>query len=177
MKKLLKKGGFTLVEMLAALMILVLLVVGMDAGISAANLAYTRSVFESNSAALAGILNTAMGDILRYSEDVRVPTAQEAPQDPPAVVFTNYDYGVRNGYFSIPDSQPDAPATLQIRNLQNDRAAELINTGAYPDLQISDFQISYDPAGRYFSISYQISHVRHSSWTRDISCAVRLLNP
>ncbi len=71
-KKLQSKAGMTLIEILAALLILVFLVLGMGVGMDAGSRIYREAVFQSESASLAGILNTSLGDILRYSSEVKI---------------------------------------------------------------------------------------------------------
>ena len=77
MKKLTSKGGFTLIEMLATLLILVFLVLGIGTGMDSALRIYDEARFESNSAAMANIVNTSLGDILRYSENLTTPGDEE----------------------------------------------------------------------------------------------------
>ena len=72
MKKYFNRSGFTLIEVMTALLITVMLVVAMGTSMSAGMRIYKDATFESDSASMAGILNTALGDILRYSEDVKV---------------------------------------------------------------------------------------------------------
>ena len=191
MKKLKQKLGFTLIEMMAALLILVLMVVGMDAGMSAATRAYSDANFEAASGSLAGILNTAVGDILRYSEDVIVKTAPDRFVDADGTildkvdfVFTNYEYGVRNAYFyTTVHADGSSSGTLQIKNLQNSTVAELVNTGSYPGLEISNFVITYhppvpdSPEGAYFDITYDILDTEKPDRIRSIQCVVRRMNP
>lgn len=189
MKKLRSKAGVTLIEMLTAVLVLVLLVVGMDATMDLASKAYTQSIFQSNSAALAGILNTAMGDILRYSEDVYTdadfPEGTENPLSGTGApfVFTNYEYGVKDGYF-YPEELNDGSNRfiLEIRNLRDEPSLSLVNSGAYPRLKVSEFEISYHAADStqepsYFAISYRITDIRSEDMTREVSHTVRRLNP
>lgn len=186
MKKLKNTRGFTLVESLAALMVLVLLVVGMDSGMKAATRAYTQSIFESNSAALSGILNTAMGDILRYSEDVTTESTENltVPADP-GFVFTNYEYGVKNAY--LQPAPQENRVVLKVISLEaGTPAVELVNTGAYPRLTLKDFRISYHKptasggqgtAGTgYYEISYTVQDVKRAELSREVKFSVRQLN-
>ena len=195
MKKLKNKGGFTLIEMMCALLILVLLVMGMGVGMEAGGRIYREAVFESESATLAGILNTSLGDILRYSIDVRETTATDkqkygndvgiphASDSSKYYVFTSLDYGIQDAYFCIPPhiSGKDM-GPVQMKNLRNPKVVELVNTGAYPDLAVSDFSITFSPRqapgveGGYFEISYIIYRGSDTTKTRTVQSIVRVMN-
>lgn len=203
MKKCFNRSGFTLIEIMAALLITVLLVVAMGTSMTAGMRIYKDASFESDSASMAGILNTALGDILRYSEDVKVnqgtasnPQAgfidsdgQYIVREQVAFVFTNVEYGIRDAYFYIPTaSGSKTEGILQMKNLKNSNIVELVNTGAYPDLMITDFEITYvEPGavdasgnilrGGYFDISYDIFSKSDDQKTRSVSTVVRLMNP
>lgn len=197
MKKLRNKKGVTLLEMLAVIGILVILVVGMGSTMDAGADIYQEAIFESDSATLAGILNTAMGDILRYSRDVRI---NEGSLDNPEMgfvtsdgtfllpqtvgfVFSNWEYGVLDAYFYTPIHEDGtSKGVLQMRNLRNANVVELVNTGAYPDLVISNLKVIYTPAdteglrGGYFKISYTIYSEKNSDFQREVETVVRLMN-
>lgn len=195
MNKNRKNGGFTLIEMLCALLILVFLVIGMGTGMNAGARIYRDATFEAESATLQGIVNTSLGDILRYSINIRPVTAAEKqekgsdigiPQatDPSIrYVFTSLDYGIQDAYFYIPPHVSGGnKGPVQMKNLRNAIPVELVNTGAYPDLVISEFEISYSPRiapgieGGYFEITYKISSETDSTKTRSVETIVRVLN-
>ena len=195
MKKLKNCAGFSLLEMLAAVGILVILVVGMQAGITAGVREYGDAVFESNACALADIMDTTLGDILRYSEDIELNPHLENPKVPgfqdsygniltPDQVrfeFCNYEYGIRNGYFWDGSSE----GCVQIKDLQNNPIREVVNTGAYPDLRIEIDEITFyppDPGTKapenYFHVHYKIFDTKKDTRApKDIEYTVRRLNP
>lgn len=191
MKKLKNKAGFTLIELLVSLAIMVILVMGIGTGMDAGARVYKDSVFQSDSSSLEGILNTTLGDLLRYSENVIKNTGDPIPENkgnplPSNIdfIFTSFDFGVKNAYF------PDIDNTVKLRALHNFPGAktevDLINTGAYPDLKITNFKATYFPLfvddpdnkhGGYFEITYTIQSVQDAKLKRNVEYVVRLMNP
>lgn len=200
MKKLKSKSGFTLIEMVTAMAILVFLIIGMGATMDAGAQIYHEAIFEADSATLADILNTSLGDILRYSKDVKVNGVYDGDKNGtpdtfhssdgavvlPAQVgffFSNREYGVTDGYFYTPlHADGSSKGVLQIRTLSKADIMDLVNTGAYPDLVITNFVITYIPAGTdgerggYFTISYDIFSEKNTDFTRHVDTVVRLMN-
>lgn len=193
MKKLKNNAGFSLIEMLAAVAILVILVVGMESGLNAGTKAYSDSLFESNSGALSGILNTALGDILRYSEDIAVnpglsgevgaPEGFEdahgsfIPPEKAGFAFTNYEYGVRAAYFEPRVTRDESPRIiLALKNLDDTKEKELVNTGAYPNLEVDNFNANYDEEKGCFYITYDICDTEVEGRKRSVEYTVRLMN-
>lgn len=199
MKKLKKNAGFTLVEMLAVVLILVILTMGMGKTMDAGVQIYRDATFEADSATLSGILNTALGDILRYSTEIRIneataanPTAAGGFRDSTGTillkedvgfVFTNYEYGIRDAYFYTQVfADNTSKGALQMRNLKNADIVELVNTGAYPDLAVTNFVITYveegaeGKRGGYFEITYDIVSESHDNLKRNVTTYIRLMN-
>lgn len=185
MKKSRRNSGFSLIELLCALLILVILVIGIGVSMDAGVGIYRDATFEAESATLAGILNTSLGDILRYSIDVRETTPEEKVEYGSNVefVFTSMDYGIQDAYFYIPPHMSGGTmGPVQMKNMRNPAVVELVNTGAYPDLVVSNFEIEYSPRedagvkGGYFEISYLISSETDAAKTRSVETIVRLMN-
>lgn len=190
MKKLKNQSGFTLIELLVALVILICLVIGIGVGMDAGSRIYSDAIFEADSANLAGILNTAVGDILRYSEGVQENTDKledsvggYVMKDTAPFVFTSYDYGIQNAYFVTNSTT----GVVQLKNLNNEHTVELINTGAYPDLMIKDFKVTYEKAvkdattgavtsGGYFIATYEIHSTTDTDKVRNVEYIVRRMN-
>ena len=185
MKKTRRNSGFSLIELLCALLILVILVIGIGVSMDAGVGIYRDATFEAESATLAGILNTSIGDILRYSIDVRETTQEEKAEHGSDVkfVFTSTDYGIQDAYFYIPPHMSGGTmGPVQMKNLRNPAVVELVNTGAYPDLVVSDFEITYTARqgtgveGGYFEITYLITSETDETKTRSVETIVRLMN-
>lgn len=202
MKKLRNKSGFTLVEMLAVVLILVILTMGIGKTMDAGMQIYRDATFESDSGSLAGILNTSLGDILRYSTEIRVNEGTAADptkgfqdssgtyliKDDVGFVFTNYEYGIRDAYFYTQVlADNTSKGVLQMRNLKNADIVELVNTGAYPNLAVTNFVITYVPEGTvdnngntlrggYFEVSYRIISDSNDQLKREVKTVIRLMN-
>lgn len=195
MNKKRANGGFSLIEMLCALLILVLLTMGIGVSMDAGVNIYRDATFEAESATLSGILNTSLGDILRYCIDIDLVSPEEALEhgsdagiphisDPSKrYVFTSLDYGIQDAYFYIPPHLSGGNmGPVQLKNLKNGNVVELVNTGAYPDLVVTDFQIHFSPRiapgieGGYFEISYTIYSTTDSTKTRNVETIVRVMN-
>lgn len=192
MNKLRKKCGMTLMEMLASLLVLTLLVTAMGTGMDSAGRIYREAAFASDSAALATIVNTALGDVLRYAEDIRVPEAVDAAGNPVdeavGFVFSNQDYGLRDVYFQTKTGDDDTGGILTLRSLRLEAGSRsiqetaLVNSGAYPNLEITNFTASYvapgyaGKRGGYFTITYTIRNCTEPSQSREEKTVVRLLN-
>ncbi len=184
MEKKRSNAGFTLIEMMCALLVMVLLVMGMGVGMDAGSRIYRDATFEADSATLAGILNTSLGDILRYSTRVHYATEEEQAkidEFSPGVdfLFTSLDYGIQDAFFHAPIH---STGVLEMRTTRNSNSVELINSGAYPDLMISNFEISYDERvapgifGGHFEIEYDILSKSNTEKVRHVETIVRLMN-
>lgn len=191
MEKLKSKEGFSLIEMVVALLILVMIIVSMDTVMDSSLRVYNDATFEADSASMAGIVNTNIGDILRYADYIKTNEdgvfvgADGGQLTNIEFVFTSYDYGVQDAYFYLtPDENNGASGALQMRSLKNAGTVDLVNTGAYPNLAITDFHVVFTPvkdgAGNittgYFEVTYKIFDVNNPDKIKDESCVVRLMN-
>lgn len=199
MKKLKSKAGMTLMEIMVSLLIMTLLVVGMGTGMTTGMRVYNDAAFEAESASLAGILNTALGDVLRYAEVQTIgDPIENGGNITQSFVFTNLEYGVRDVYFVTSASEEGGQAFLKLKS-SSGAETDLINTGAYPDLSIQDFSIQYCPPaspgtsvtytltfgdgtsistteGGFFHISYDVVSLSDTDKTHHAETIVRLMN-
>ena len=162
-------GGFTLIEMLVAVIVIVLLVIGIGTGIRAAIRAYNESIFESECGTLSDILNTTVGDALRYSENVQV--------DGDGFTFTNYDYNVKNAVFTL-DENGHIVITFTDAD-GNTVTVPAVNDGAYADgITVTALNIvakeTGEPGAYYFDVSYTLTNA--SGLTHDYTMRVRQAN-
>lgn len=172
MKKCKEKSGLTLIETLVAVAVLVFLILGIDMVMNGALGSYRESIFQSDSAILSGIINSAIGNELLISDEVHAPSSE----DPVEAKF------ILHNAEQITDSWEDdeyyhlivqGRTDCYIRLNENGRLElvflkegedpqGLVTTGAYPDLKISAFNAEYvteeeDPQkGGYVHVTYTI---------------------
>ena len=168
-KKLKNKAGMSLMEVMVALLVMVLLVVGMGTGMDAGMRVYGDATFEANGATLAGYLNTALTDVLRYAQDIKT--------DGEKITFTNLELGLRNAYIA-----PDANGILFINSADGDDGFDskaLVSSGAYAKLIIKNdsFNLSYheDTRGGYFLAEFIIASADRKE-REPTQVVVRLMN-
>lgn len=184
MKRCRTNGGFTMIELLVSVVIMVFLLIGMGVGMDSGGKVYRDASFETDSAMLAETLNNSIGDILRYSRDVRknegifqdahgnILTRGKVP-----FLFTNVEYGVQDAYLCLQDN------VFEICDLKGSESVELVNAGAYPNLSVKDFKLTYvspeeDTAGNtgYAEVSYVIQSLSNPSLSKQISTVIRFMN-
>lgn len=167
MKKLKSTGGFTLMEVLASMLILTFLVIGMGPGMKTAMTVYRESTFQSSSTALIGAMNTTLGDVLRFAEDVEV--AEDG-----TFTFTNVEYGLRNGRFLQwdDDTGPDVVTVID----HNGEERLLLPEGAYPNMEISEFSIRYNADTDLVEVNYTIESTVAIGMKREAACTIAFIN-
>ena len=203
MKKLKNKAGFTLMEMLVSIFVLVLLVMGIGTSMDSGLQVYKTSNLNANSGILADIINTSLDDLLRYAEvqvvDSTKPTYDAEGTNGVGFLFTSRDFGMVGAQFVL-----DADGILKIKGrapsptLDNPSPTapvmELVNGGSYSDLKITQFSITYVPKGStmtvtrtdgrvynsteggFFFVDYEIQNQLDKTQVRSVQTVVRLLN-
>lgn len=122
-----KCEGMTLMEVLAALLVLTLLVAAMGTSLDLMGRAETAARFASESDALAAVLQTTLQDVLGFAEAVD------------GEMISNREYGIVNGTLCIRDGK------LCVREAE---PRPLTGAGIYGDLSLSNLQIQYIPPGQ-----------------------------
>lgn len=153
MRKLKNKKGFTLVEMLACVVTLVILCMIITTGSNLATMSMNESLFESESQMLESTLDLCIGDILRHATDIEV-TAE-------GITFTNDAYYIDEGSFAIDtsDSGMTGAGYLMCTSKLDGTSKGLLvaNKGIYVrNMYVKSFELSYDAQKQVFSGSYVI---------------------
>ena len=146
MHKLRCKRGFTVVELLAALLIVVLLGMVIAAGISVGTQVYRDSIFLSESDILKSTINITLSDVLRYA------TVVETDGDGNVLTFNSANYNISGGGMELSEE-----GHLVYYEYAGDTAHELVNRGAYTTLTLTGFSVTYDATTGVFSGSYTIA--------------------
>lgn len=197
MKKLKNKAGFTLMEMLVSIFVLVLLVMGIGTSMDSGLQVYKTSNLNANSGILVDIINTSLDDLLRYAEvqvvDSTKPTYDAKGAEGIGFLFTSRDFGMIGARFVLEDG------ILKMQGRAGEdgtlpAAVELVNNGSYSDLKITYFTITYVPKGStmtvtrtdgrkynsteggFFFVDYKIENQLDKMQVRSVQTVVRLLN-
>lgn len=197
MKKLKNKAGFTLMEMLVSIFVLVLLVMGIGTSMDSGLQVYKTSNLNANSGILADIINTSLDDLLRYAEvqvvDSTKPTYDAKAAEGIGFLFTSRDFGMIGARFVLEDG------ILKMQGRAGEdgtlpAAVELVNGGSYSDLKVTEFSITYVPKGStmkvtwtdgheynsteggFFFVDYDIQNQLDKTQVRSVQTVVRLLN-
>ncbi len=197
MKKLNNKAGFTLMEMLVSIFVLVLLVMGIGTSMDSGLQVYKTSNLNANSGILADIINTSLDDLLRYAEvqvvDSAKPTYDAKGAEGIGFLFTSRDFGMLGARFVL---GTDGILKMQGRAGEDGKlpaAVELVNGGSYSDLKVTEFSITYVPKGSslewpidtkkytsteggFFFVDYKIENQLDKTQVRSVQTVVRLLN-
>ena len=146
MKKLKTKKGFTLIEMTVCILTLAMVALICTTGYSLAMKSYNDSKFESNSQMLESMLNTSLGDVLRYAYYI---------SDDGTVIFSNDDYRLDGGEITVENGR--------LIYMDEDTKEFLVSTYSYVDgLYIDedtftlDYVTDFESGNKMFKGSYTI---------------------
>jgi len=101
MRKLRKQNGFTLVEMLACIVVLLIIGAMCNSGMNFAFNSYQKSIFESDSQMLEDTMNMYIGDILRHATDVQTNGTNVTD-------FSNSEYRIHEGNLVLQQKSADS---------------------------------------------------------------------
>lgn len=160
MNKLKQKKGFTLVEMLMCMLILILLSGICNIGMNLASDSYNASVFESESQMLSSSINTYLADILRYSTTVTTAGEEAGEASQEVIGFYSNSYSIQGGNIivSARDYENSTGGRVQIKRTETDESPVLlVGESLYTDsMYVESFVLTYDATTGVFSGSYII---------------------
>lgn len=165
MRKLKQKKGFTLIEMLACVVTLLLIGMIVSTGLNLATMSLREVTFETDSQTLRSTMDMYIGDILRHATDVKANDGKASQGATEILVndimFTNDAYYIDGGAFAIDLSASDisgAGYLMCTSTLADDPKGVMVaNKGTYAGtLFIKDFTLSFDEAKGVFTGSYTI---------------------
>ena len=170
-KKLTGKAGMSLMEMMASLLILVLLVVGMNTGMTAGLRVYQNSKNVTERAMLTSSINTKLTDILRYTE---VRTVNNK------TLYTNLEYGLWDVTFEAVEGKIQICFHDKNGNRLK-KTTPLINYDDDSNFKVTNFELKYVDKnevfnGGYCQIHYNLQNTGDGSSSDLIEAVVRVLN-
>lgn len=144
MKKLKNNKGYTFVEMMACVVILLLVALISGTGMNLALNNYNLQVFESDSQMLEATINMHLGDILRHTTSV-------TETEDTVTGITNSSYQIYNGNIIIEEG------VFYIVKNAEDPAVHMVNTASYANnLYVDNFTLTYDVSTGVFTGTYTI---------------------
>lgn len=156
MRKLKQKKGFTLVETLACIIVLLLVGGICTAGMNLAMNSYQTSVFESDSQMLESTLELYLCDILRHATDVYTEGEPEETEQT-VVSFTNVAYKIYDGCIQVPEKTESGGGAFLVYESRNGYGNMVVGEKVYAQtLYISDFELKYNEEKGYFTGTYII---------------------
>ena len=151
MKKLKNKNGFTLMEMLCCVVIVLLVSMLCGTGVSLALKSLDATTFESNSQMLESTLDIYISDILRHASNI---TNEDSK-----ITFDNSAYYIQKGSFKIKEVSHGAGYLSCTSTNPDDSVIEMLvaNEGVYADgLYVKDFSLTYNATTGIFEGGYVI---------------------
>lgn len=174
MKKLKNAKGFTLVETLTCMLMLVILGGICSTGMEFAMKCYQETVFESNSQTLASSLETYINDILRYATDVQTGA------DGKVTGFTNPAYQMYEGMIAVSTAGETEGKMVIYTRPEGESARKqflIVGEGMYAEnMYIADFTLKYNATTQWFEGEYKIKSVRMSSMVRTYTFGCRTIS-
>ncbi len=162
LQKIANCKGFSLLESMAALLIISILTVGITTGVNAASKIYQQSLFVSEGDILAATVDTALSDVLRFSSEIS--------EEDGVVSFTNANYSVKKGHLLSESGW----LYLNLRGEEDAPLVLLLNNGVYSSMEINSFQLSY--AEGVFSGSYEIKSKKDDTLVKKYAFHFRTLS-
>lgn len=156
MRKLKNTKGFTLIEMLACVITLLLIGGICSTGMNLAIRSYNESIYESDSQMLEDTLNLYLCDILRHATFVRTE-GDAAVAEKNVISFTNVAYQIYDGHIEVSERVEDYGGTFLVYESGNGQGAMIVGENVYAgSLYISDFVLKYNSEKKYFTGYYVI---------------------
>jgi len=170
MKKVFKlrtKRGFSLLESLITLTIVLIITVCVTIGISASNRLYRKSLFSSESEILSSTIDIALSDILRYSTNVINTDGN--------ISFSNSNYSVVNGhllvkdgriYINVSDENPD--------DVMGPYLKTIVGNSTYTTIDASELTLDYSDG--VYTGSYTLTSNFDTSLSKTFDFTFRTLS-
>ena len=168
-KKLKSSKGFSLLETLVALIIVLLVASCVTIGISASNRVYKRSLFVSESDLTASTIDIALSDVLRYAYNINC-----ADDTNTVASFSNKNYSIEDGHFVIKQGFLYINTTGEPDDKIGDYLKPLIGGSTYTASKMIDFQLNYNDGE--FTGSYTLQSKMYSDLSKTFTFSFRTIS-
>ena len=173
MKKIKNQKGFTLLEMLACVVTMLLLTAICAMGTQMAIDSYNRSLYVSDSQMLESTINVYMADFFRYAT-INTQEQEENPgqiEDQGKLIVTNMSYGVYHGWIELKDGR-----FFIFKNMEDEDGAMLLSENVYTKgLKITNFIVKYNDTTNCVEGSYMIESTIIEDAKKECTFAYRLV--
>jgi len=160
MRKMKSQKGYTLVEMLACVITLVLIGLISTTCMNFAVTCYQQSLFESDSQMLEDTLNMYIGDILRHATAIQTEEEDIDPAVPGeryVVAFTNSAYQIYEGRIEVPEKVEDVGGNFLVYESKNGQGNLIAGEMTYAKtLYVDEFILKYNINTGIFTGYYTI---------------------
>lgn len=160
MRKIKGQKGFTLVEMLACVVTLVLIGLICTTSMNFAVKSYQQSMFESDSQMLEDTLNMYIGDILRHATDIQTEENDIDPNVPGeryVTAFTNAAYQIYEGRIEVPERANNVGGNFLVYESKNGQGNLIAGEMSYAKtLYVDEFTLKYNANTGIFTGHYII---------------------
>lgn len=179
MRKLASKKGFTLVEMLACVITLLLVSMICSTGMNFALNVYQESVFESENQMLESTLNLYLGDILRHAAGVNtesVPISAAEPEVKRVTSFTNAGYQIYEGYIEVSTRSGNDGGRFMICPKVGNESIPIVNRSVYGNnMYVTDFVLGYNENTGMFYGTYKIKSSISDEFSKECTFVYRTI--
>ena len=180
MRKIVNNKGFTLVEMLACIVVLLMISAICNTGMNFALTSYQQSIFESDSQMLEDTLDMYIGDILRHATEIKPDFVDVDDATMVEVTeFTNLEYQIYNGNFVLQEKQADTGIYyLGYTSIKDGVVSyyKVAGESVYANsLYIDDWELEYNVAKGIFTGSYKIRSRLLENASRECSFTFRTI--
>jgi prepilin-type N-terminal cleavage/methylation domain-containing protein len=126
-----KNQGFTLIEMLAVIIVLTLMTAVVATGVSTSVSIYTKNQFASQTDVLSGTIDNSLADSFRFL------TGSGTDSDPWALIYRSNGTDIKSPSLSVSDGQLYITGTVDSTSSSSSTKVPVLNSGAYGNCEVS----------------------------------------
>lgn len=165
MKKIINNSGMTLVELLAATLIMLLVSMGMVAGISLSNKEFITSIRQSEAQEIYSTLSNLITNELRYTTMIKYKNGSNSEVES----FYSVTYAIKDDITSLVSLDEDDKETNDYGYLafgHNGSYNKILGASSYPNNLGAKVSITYKETSKLFEVELDIGTIGGSSITK-----------